>query len=56
MIDDAFIILYAQYVFMEIGHDKEHICPIDVGWATADAAYDNVQGTVTHQETLFRRF
>jgi len=56
LIDDAFIILCAQYAFMESGHYKEYICAIDVGWATADAAYETVQGTVAYQETLFRRF
>ena len=56
LIDDVFIILCTQYAFMQSGHSKEHISAIDVGWATADNAYEIVQGTVAHQETLFRRF
>ena len=40
LIDDAFLILCAQYAFMESGHDKEHISVIDVGWATTDAAFE----------------
>ena len=46
MIDDAFIILFAQYAFMQSGQDKEHISTIDVGWAIADAAFETVQDTV----------
>ena len=42
MIDDAFIILCAQHTFMQSGHDKEHIGTIDVGWSTADAAFETV--------------
>lgn len=42
MIDDTFIILCAQHAFMESGHDKEHICAIDIGWETADAAFEIV--------------
>ena len=56
LIDDTFIIICAQYAFMQSGHDKEHISTIDVGWATSDAAFKTVQDTVAHQETLFRRF
>ena len=56
MIDDVFIILCAQYAFMQSGHDKEHISAIDVGWATGDAAYETVQCTVVYQEKLFRWF
>ena len=56
MVDDEFIILCAQYDFMESGHDKENVCAIDVGWARANSAFEIVQSTVAHQETLFRWF
>jgi len=56
LITDEFIILCAHHAFMEIGHVKENICSIDVGWATADAAFETVHGAIAHQATLFRRF
>ena len=56
LIDDAFIILCAQYAFMESGHDKEHIRTIDVEWEAIDATFKTAKGTVVHLSTLFRRF
>ena len=56
MIDDAFIILCVQHAFMQSAHDKEHIGSMNVGWSTADNAFETVQGTVAHQATPFRRF
>lgn len=39
LIDDGFVILCAQYAFIERGHDKEHIRAINVDWETLDAAF-----------------
>ena len=56
LITDEFIILCAQHAFMESGHVKENTYLIDVGWATADTAFETVQGAIAHQATLFQRF
>ena len=56
LIDDAFIILCAQYAFMESDHDKEHIRTIDVEWETIDATFKTAKGAAVHLSTRFRRF
>ena len=55
VIDDKFIILYAQHVFVESGHTKER-SRFGEEWEKFDTEYKNAQSVVDQLKTQFRRF